>query len=213
MNGAPENDLKRQRDIARKNRRVMAISLTVVAVMVGLCFASVPLYREICKVTGWGGTTRTQLANPNKPVDGRKITVRFDANVAQGMPWRFKPDVTAVTLDVGADGLVSFLAENTTDSAVTGSAVYNVTPLKAGKYFNKTQCFCFSEQVLEPRQRVHMPVVFFVDPAILTDPELDGLTTITLSYTFFKADTPELDRAIENFTNDNPVEAPASSRT
>lgn len=212
MTQTPEQQ-RQQEALARKNKRVMMVSLTVVAVMIAMCFASVPLYREICKVTGWGGTTRAQLTNPNTPVAGRKITVRFDANVAQGMPWRFKPDVNEVTLDVGADGIVSFMAENPTDHSITGSAVYNVTPLKAGKYFNKTQCFCFNEQILEPHKLVHMPVVFFVDPEILKDPELQGLTTITLSYTFFKAGSPELDRAIDDFTNEKPLSVPASSRT
>lgn len=208
----PQHD--RQSDLARKNKRVMTMALGGVAVMIALAFASVPLYSALCKVTGWGGTTRTVESNPFQPVQGRKMTVHFDANVAQGMPWRFKPDLNEVTVEVGADGLVSFVAENPTGKAVTGTAVYNVTPLKAGKYFNKTQCFCFDEQVLEPNQRVHMPVVFFVDPAILDDPELKDLKSITLSYTFFKAATPELERAIEDFTNDQPPSpAKAPSRT
>lgn len=211
MLSQPQHD--RQRDIARKNKRVMTAALVCVALMIGVAFASVPLYRAICKVTGWGGTTRMVESNPFTAVAGRKITVHFDANVAQGMPWRFKPDLNQVTVDVGADGLVSFVAENPTAQAVTGTAVYNVTPLKAGKYFNKTQCFCFNEQVLAPHQRAHMPVVFFVDPAILDDPELKDLTAITLSYTFFKAATPELDRAIEDFTSEQPTPVPASSRT
>ncbi len=203
--------------LARKNKRVLLGALGVVAVMIGVAFASVPLYRMICQVTGWGGTTRMVESNPFTAVQGRKMTVRFDANVSHGMPWSFKPDLNEVTVDVGADGLISFVAENPTKETVTGTAVYNVTPLKAGKYFNKTQCFCFGEQVLEPNQRVHMPVVFFVDPAILDDPELKDLTTITLSYTFFKAASPELERAIENFTNDQPddkpLAAPLPSRT
>lgn len=211
MTNAQHND--RQQELARKNKRVMSIALGIVVAMIGMAFASVPLYSALCKVTGWGGTTRTVESNPFTAVEGRKITVHFDANVAQGMPWRFKPDLNEVTVDVGADGLVSFVAENPTAKAVTGTAVYNVTPLKAGKYFNKTQCFCFDEQVLEPNQRVHMPVVFFVDPAILDDPELADIKSITLSYTFFKAATPELDRAIEDFTNDQPSPAKAPSRT
>lgn len=188
-------------DLAAKNRRVLKFTLAGVGVMIGLAFASVPLYRAICKVTGWGGTTQMVESNPNQPVPDRLITVRFDSNVARGMPWRFKPEANHVTLPVGADGMVSFLAENATDRTVTGTAVYNVTPLKAGKYFNKTQCFCFGEQVLEPKQKVHMPVVFFVDPAILKDPEMQDVAEITLSYTFFKAESPELERAIEDFTN------------
>ncbi len=211
---APSTDAQsRQQELARKNARVLGMSLSIVAIMIGGAFASVPLYRAICQVTGWGGTTQMVDSNPFTPVVGRDITVRFDSNVARGMPWRFKPDISEVTVALGADGLVSFVAENLTDQPVTGTAIYNVTPLKAGKYFNKTQCFCFDEQVLEPRQRVHMPVVFFVDPAIMDDPEMRDVTTITLSYTFFKAATPELERAIENFTNEQPTPADAPSRT
>lgn len=199
-------------DMARKNRRMLTATLGVVCAMIGLAFASVPLYRAICKVTGWGGTTREIAANPNTPVAGRMITVRFDSNVARGMPWTFKPEANHVTLPVGADGMVSFMAENATDKTVTGTAVYNVTPLKAGKYFNKTQCFCFGEQVLEPHQKVHMPVVFFVDPAILQDAEMQDVNEITLSYTFFKAQSPELDRAIEDFTNQGAADQAAPAR-
>lgn len=190
-------------DIAAKNRRVLTGTLLFVAVMIGVAFASVPLYRMICKVTGWGGTTQTVEVNPNKPIE-RMITVRFDSNVSRDLPWEFKAEAGEVKLNIGADGFVSFLAKNKTQQPVTGTAVYNVTPLKAGKYFNKTQCFCFGEQVLEPGQSVHMPVVFFVDPAIVNDPEMKDIDTITLSYTFFKAQTPELEKAIEKFTTDQP---------
>jgi cytochrome c oxidase assembly protein subunit 11 len=192
-------------ELARKNRRLLIGTLSGVALMIGVAFASVPLYRAICQVTGWGGTTQMVESNPFKPVAGRKITVRFDSNVAHGMPWRFKPDLREVTLPLGGDGFISFVAENPTSQAITGTAVYNVTPLKAGKYFNKTQCFCFGEQVLEPGQKVHMPVVFFVDPAIMDDPELRDLQAITLSYTFFRAETPELERAMEKFYNEQEV--------
>lgn len=188
-------------DLARKNRRVLVVSLLVVFGMVGMSFASVPLYRAFCKVTGWSGTTRQIAANPNKPLAGHTVTVRFDSNVARGMPWHFKPEVREITLPVGADGMVSYVAENPTDQTITGTALYNVTPLQVGKYFNKTQCFCFGEQVLNPHQKVHMPVVFFVDPAFATDPDMKGIKTITLSYTFFKAASPELDRAVNDYIN------------
>ena len=190
-------------DLAAKNRRVLVGTLLCVAVMIGVAFASVPLYRLICQVTGWGGTTQTVEANPYKAI-ARKITVRFDSNVSRDLPWEFRPETSLVDLNIGADGFVSFVAKNKTDKPLTGTAVYNVTPLKAGKYFNKTQCFCFGEQVLEPGQSVHMPVVFFVDPAIIDDPEMKDIDTITLSYTFFKAATPELEKAIEKFTNEQP---------
>ncbi len=201
------------RDLAQKNKRVLIGTLGAVALMIGVAFASVPLYRLICQVTGWGGTTQMVESNPFQPVAGRQINVRFDSNVAQGMPWRFRPDVTEVTLPVGGDGFVSFVAENLTGKSITGTAVYNVTPLKAGKYFNKTACFCFGEQVLEANQEVHMPVVFFVDPAILDDPELKDLQTITLSYTFFRAETPELERALDRFYNEQETPVTPGSRT
>ncbi len=197
-------------DMAAKNRRVMTATLLFVAVMIGVAFASVPLYRMICQVTGWGGTTQMVETNPNKPIE-RMITVRFDSNVSRDLPWEFKPEAREVRLNIGADGLVSFLAKNKTGKPLTGTAVYNVTPLKAGKYFNKTQCFCFGEQVLEPGQSVHMPVVFFVDPAIVNDPEMKDIDTITLSYTFFKAQTPELEEAIEKFTTEQPASGASPS--
>ena len=197
-------------DIAAKNRRVLTGTLLFVAVMIGVAFASVPLYRMICKVTGWGGTTQMVESNPNKPI-ARTITVRFDSNVSRDLPWEFKAEANEVKLHIGADGFVSFLAKNKTNKPLTGTAVYNVTPLKAGKYFNKTQCFCFGEQVLEPGQSVHMPVVFFVDPAIINDPEMKDIDTITLSYTFFKAQTPELEKAIEKFTTEQPASGASPS--
>lgn len=200
-------------DLQRKNKRLLLTTFGVVAVMIGVAFASVPMYRLICQVTGWGGTTQMVESNPFKPVPNRMIKVRFNANVAQGMPWRFKPDLNEVSLPLGGDGFVSFLAKNPTDTPVTGTAVYNVTPLKAGKYFNKTQCFCFDEQVLEARQSVHMPVVFFVDPAIMDDPELKDLETITLSYTFFRAATPELDRAMDVFYDEQEMPVTPGQRS
>ena len=190
-------------DMAAKNRRVLTGTLLFVALMVGVAFASVPLYRMICQVTGWGGTTQMVEKNTNQPI-ARMITVRFDSNVSRDLPGEFKPEAGEVSLNIGADGFVSFIAKNKTDKPLTGTAVYNVTPLKAGKYFNKTECFCFGEQVLEAGQSVHMPVVFFVDPAIVDDPEMKDIDTITLSYTFFKAQTPELEQAIEKFTTEQP---------
>lgn len=200
-------------DLARKNKRILIGTLAGVAVMIGVAFASVPLYRLICQVTGWGGTTQMVESNPFTPVANRTIQVRFDSNVSQNMPWRFRPDLREVQVPLGGDGFISFIAENPTDQVITGTAVYNVTPLKAGKYFNKTACFCFGEQVLEPRQTVHMPVAFFVDPAIMNDPELKDLKTITLSYTFFRANTPELERAMDKFYNDQEIPAKPGSRT
>lgn len=190
-------------DLQAKNKRVLKITLGVVVGMIVLSFASVPLYRLTCKVTGWGGTTQMVKVNPNHQSLDRKIKILFNTNVAKNMDWHFAPDIRETDIAVGADGFTSFIAENKSSEAITGTAVYNVTPLKAGKYFYKTQCFCFGEQVLQPHQSVHMPVTFFVDPKIMDDRDLDDVTTITLSYTFFRKDSPELEKAMETFYNTN----------
>jgi cytochrome c oxidase assembly protein subunit 11 len=189
-------------DLERKNRKILGITFGVVAGMILLAYASVPLYMMLCKVTGWGGTTREVVKNESKIVD-RKMTVRFDSGVARNMPWSFQPDLRQVQVKVGQDGIISFLAKNDADIPVTGTAVYNVTPLKAGKYFYKTQCFCFGEQTLRPGETVHMPVTFFIDPKIMEDREMDDVHTITLSYTFFRQSSPELEKATEKFYNEN----------
>ena len=192
----------------QKNKKTLRLTLAIVAGMVVLSFASVPLYRRICQVTGWGGTTQEVRVNPfHGQQFAREITVRFDASTAPDMPWRFKPEQTQMKVRLGQDGYASYLAENISDKPVTGTAVYNVTPLKAGKYFYKTQCFCFGEQTLNPHQKVHMPLSFFVDPKISEDYDLKDLTTITLSYTFYKKDSQGLEKAVENFVKktDNPV--------
>jgi len=189
-------------DLRQKNTRILMTTLGIVAGMLLLSFASAPLYRTFCKVTGWGGTTQ-QLAkkDPAMQVQDREITVQFNADVDPRMPWEFRPEMRQVKVKVGADALVSYLAENKSGSAVSGTAVYNVTPPLAGKYFNKTQCFCFAEQVLQPGQKVHMPVTFFIDPKIMDDHELRNLKTITLSYTFYRYNSPELEKATEKFYN------------
>ena len=181
------------------NNRTMGITLGVVGGMLLLSFLSVPLYRLTCQVTGWNGTTQTANKSTPHQAIAREVTVRFAADTAPGLKWAFGPEQGPLTLKIGADGYASFYAENKTDQTITGSAVYNVTPLQAGKYFFKTQCFCFGEQTLKPHQKVHMPVVFYVDPKIADDADLADMKTITLSYTFFKQDTPELAKAIENF--------------
>lgn len=187
-------------DLRDKNRKTLLVTLGVVFGMIVLAYASVPLYDLICKQIGWGGTTMSSTANPNTPT-ARDITVRFNSSVARGMPWTFTPDINSVNLKVGADGIISFVAENKSDKPVTGTAVYNVTPLKAGPYFYKTQCFCFGEQTLHPGQKVHMPVTFYIDPKIMDDPEMKDVDTITLSYTFFRHASPELEKATEAFYN------------
>lgn len=189
-------------DLQRKNTKVMLATFGVVFGMVALSFASVPLYRLICQVTGWGGTTQMVAENKSERIYEREITVRFNTDVARGMPWDFKPELRSVKVKVGQDGLIAFVAKNTSDVPVTGTAVYNVTPLKVAKYFYKTQCFCFGEQTLNPGQAQHMPVTFFVDPAIMQDRDMDDVKTITLSYSFFRHGSRELENAIEKYYNE-----------
>lgn len=173
-------------DTDRRNRR-MALGLgAVVAGMVGLSFASVPLYDLFCRVTGFGGTTMVAEKAPDKALE-RIVTVRFNADVNNSINWEFRPDTHAVDVHVGEAMTIAYRARNLEKRAVIGTATYNVTPEKAGQYFNKIQCFCFTEQKLEPGQSIEMPVNFYVDPAMADDPEMADVKTITLSYTFFRA--------------------------
>ena len=172
---------------ARRNRRVATISAGVVVAMIGLAYASVPLYSLFCQVTGFGGTTQRAESAPDKPID-RMMTIRFDANVAGSLPWVFEPAQRSMDVQVGVENFAHYRATNTSQLELTGTAVFNVTPDVAGAYFNKIQCFCFTEQTLKPGQSIDMPVSFFVDPAIADDRGLDHITTITLSYTFYPAE-------------------------
>ena len=171
-----------------KTKTVLA-AFAALAVMVGLVIASVPLYTLFCKVTGVGGTPRVATAAPVGEVQSKTVTIRFDTNLAKGMPWKFAPNQSAMTIRLGEPNIATFTAENPTSETITGTAAFNVTPAKAGQYVNKIQCFCFSEQTLKPGQKVEMPVQFFIDPDIATDPNTSDVTTITLSYTFFR--TPQ----------------------
>jgi Cytochrome oxidase assembly factor len=174
-------------DKLRRRNRVFLVSLfAMVAGMVGLAFASAPLYSMFCRVTGFGGTTQRADAAPAKVLD-RVVTIRFNSDVNDALPWNFRPEQRELKVRVGETGLANYRAENRAAKPTVGTAVYNVTPDKAGLYFNKIQCFCFDEQVLEPGQSVDMPVAFFVDPAMADDPNMEDVTTITLSYTFFRA--------------------------
>jgi cytochrome c oxidase assembly protein subunit 11 len=159
--------------------------LGVIAGMVGLSFAAVPLYRLFCQVTGYGGTTQRAAAAPGA-VPGRLITVRFDAEVNPDLPWKFEPEQGSIAVKVGEPATAFYKATNLSQESVIGQAVFNVTPLKAGLYFDKIQCFCFTEQRLAPGESEDMPVTFFVDPDILKDRNLDDVATITLSYTFYR---------------------------
>jgi cytochrome c oxidase assembly protein subunit 11 len=157
--------------------------------MAGAAFASVPLYRMFCQITGFAGTTQRAL-KPAGLVLERSITVRFDANTAPSLPWRFEPVQRTLEVRLGEPALALYRATNMSDHPVTGSATYNVAPEQVGIYFNKLQCFCFTEQRLAAGQTVEMPVSFFVDPAIVSDKDANGLTQITLSYTFYPVAKP-----------------------
>ena len=170
----------------RKNLIVMGGLFGLVFAMVGLAFASVPLYDLFCKVTGFGGTTQRAEGPAGRILD-RTVKVRFNADVNGALPWGFRPEIHEMEVKIGEPAMMSYRAENRSNVPITGTATYNVTPDKAGIFFNKIQCFCFTEQRLEPGQSVDMPVYFFVDPAMADDPRLNDLTTITLSYTFFRA--------------------------
>jgi cytochrome c oxidase assembly protein subunit 11 len=152
--------------------------------MVGAAFASVPLYRLFCESTGFAGTPQRALHASDTSID-KTITVRFDANVTPGMPWRFEPVQSTLDVKIGENALAFYRATNLADHAVTGMATFNVTPEPAGGFFNKIQCFCFAEQVLEPGQSVEMPVSFFIDPQIVSDRDGRSISLIVLSYTFY----------------------------
>ncbi len=179
-----------QRPADRSNTRVLLSLLAVIVVMGAGAWAAVPFYNWFCKTTGYGGTTNTAEVLPDKVLD-REILVRFDANVARGMPWEFKPVQTEMKLKIGQNGLAFYEAYNPTDHVIAGTASYNVSPDVAGYYFDKIQCFCFTEQVLQPGERVQMPVSFFVDPDIVEDADAKRIHAITLSYTFYETDLPE----------------------
>ena len=175
----------------RKSRfGVTAAALVVfVAAMVGMSFAAVPLYRAFCQATGYNGTVRRAEAVPKSTVD-RWVTVRFDANVGNGLGWSFRPEQRSVRVKLGEVTTVKFVAENRLDQTVTGSAVFNVSPDDVGGYFNKIACFCFTQQTLKANQSEDLDVTFFVDPSMAHDLELATTDTITLSYTFYPA-TPD----------------------
>jgi cytochrome c oxidase assembly protein subunit 11 len=175
----------------RRNRATVGALLTVIAAMIGLTAASVPLYRLFCQVTGYGGTTQRASVAPDQQLADRLITVRFNASEAPDLGWEFRPLQASVTVHPGEEKVVVYRAVNLTKAPVTGTATYNVTPAKAGPYFDKLQCFCFTKQHLEPGQSADLSVSFFVDPDIASDPDTRDIDTITLSYTMFRAKADE----------------------
>jgi cytochrome c oxidase assembly protein subunit 11 len=175
--------------LQNRNRRVGLMAFGLVAAMAGLGYASVPLYRIFCQVTGFNGTPQRSTAAEAAGVKvlGRKMVIRFDANVDRGMPWQFRPVQNTQTVQIGARTLAHFTAKNTSDKTITGRASFNVEPEQAALYFHKIQCFCFTEQRLKPGQEIDMPVVYYVDPKILDDPDNKDVDMITLSYTFHQS--------------------------
>jgi cytochrome c oxidase assembly protein subunit 11 len=179
-------------DLARRNGRTAGLAALLVLAMVGLAFASVPLYRLFCQVTGIDGTTQRAAQAPG-PIAGKEVAIRFDANTASSLPWRFGPEKPREIVTIGEREMAFYTARNLSARTVRGSATFNVTPVQAGKYFSKIQCFCFSEQILKPGEEVRMPVVFFVDPRLLQDADTKEISEITLSYTFYPVDSGDKD--------------------
>ncbi|MFM9936949.1 MAG: cytochrome c oxidase assembly protein [Novosphingobium sp.] len=174
---------------ARKNRKVGLIAGGAALAMLGLGFASVPLYRMFCQATGFNGTTQRATAAQGAAIKAtaRPITIRFDGNVASGMPWQFRPEQVTQDGHIGERKMAFFIAKNTSSRPIVGRAIFNVTPEQTGAYFHKIQCFCFNEQRLEPGEQARMPVIYYVDPEMLNDANARDVPEITLSYTFMEA--------------------------
>ena len=181
--------------LENQNRKVGLIAFAGALAMLGLGYAAVPLYDLFCRVTGFGGTTQQateaeasaaeQFATVNAA--GKTISIRFDASIARDVPWTFRPSQPTDTVQIGVRDMTTYVARNNSSIPITGTATFNVEPEQAGIYFNKIQCFCFTEQTLQPGEEVHMPVLYFIDPAMLEDENMQGVEQITLSYTFHRA--------------------------
>ena len=173
-----------------RDAMVASICGFVVVLMVGASYAAVPFYNWFCRATGFNGTTQVAEAAPSGAPLERKIAVRFDSNVAGGLPWKFEPEQTEINIKIGQVVTVYYTVTNQSARTTTGQAAYNVAPLTVGKYFTKINCFCFTEQTMAPGETRQMPVVFYVDPSVVKDSDNDGLNTITLSYTFYPVRDP-----------------------
>lgn len=178
-----------QTRLSDKNVRSALMAGMFALGMLGVGYAAVPLYEIFCRVTGYGGTTQRTDAAQAATVQAttKPMSIRFDSNVNSALPWSFKPEHATDRVSVGARDMAIYIAKNESSKPVTGTATFNVTPVLAGKYFHKIQCFCFTEQVLKPGQQMRMPVLYYVDPAILEDPETKDIEEITLSYTFYRS--------------------------
>ncbi len=181
-------------DVSRQNAKTGVLALLGAFAMLGLGYASVPLYDLFCRVTGFGGTTQVaseaQASAAASVGVTRDISIRFDASTARDMPWAFSPSQSTDTVRIGQRDIATYVARNNGSEPITGTATFNVEPAQAGIYFHKIQCFCFTEQTLEPGQEVNMPVLYYVDPAILEDEVIGDIEQITLSYTFHRTKEP-----------------------
>jgi cytochrome c oxidase assembly protein subunit 11 len=185
-----------------RNARLAWTMVLVVAGMLGAAYAAVPLYQAFCRATGFAGTPLIAQSDDH-PVIARSVDVRFDTNTDPDLPWRFEPEQRDVTVHLGEQKLVYFKATNVSQRPIVGTAVYNVTPESSAKWFNKLQCFCFTEQLLKPGQSIDMPVLFFVDPDMDKDRRYDNIRTITLSYTFYEAKTERAKTLLGGLTAGN----------
>jgi len=181
----PSEGRKASRRGLTRDAMVASICGFVVVLMVGASYAAVPFYNWFCRATGFNGTTQVATQAPSGAPLARKIAVRFDANIAPGLPWKFEPEQTEIEVRLGEVVTVFYSVINQAARTTSGQAAYNVTPLTVGSYFQKINCFCFTEQTMAPGEKREMPVVFYVDPALAADSENDGLNSITLSYTFY----------------------------
>jgi cytochrome c oxidase assembly protein subunit 11 len=186
MSAAPESN----KPGSAKNTRTALMTFGIFVGMLGLAYASVPLYRLFCQVTGFGGTPM-RAEEMSRTVLDKTIRVRFDSNTDNALPWRFSPVLRQQTVKIGANTLAFYESENMSDKPITGMATFNVTPDIAAPYFTKVQCFCFNEQTLQPGEKVNMPVSYYVDPKIMDDPQARNIPEITLSYTFYRVEEPE----------------------
>lgn len=182
----------------QKNLRTGIYAFMGALAMLGMGYAAVPLYDLFCRVTGFGGTTQrasdadaAAAERQAQAIGGKTISIRFDASVARDVPWTFRPSQSTDTVQIGVRDMATYVARNNSSVPIIGTATFNVEPEQAGRYFNKIQCFCFTEQTLQPGEEVHMPVLYYVDPAALEDENMKGVEQITLSYTFHRAIKPQ----------------------
>ena len=188
--------------LQKQNRLILSTLFFIFIIMLSLSYASVPLYDLFCKVTGFGGTTQVAEKSPESNIFDNSINIRFDSNVSKDLDWSFSPEIKVLSLEIGKESKILYHAKNLGDIPVVGTATFNVTPAKAGKYFMKIDCFCFEEQLLMPGDSIKMPVTFFIDPDILLDENANEINEITLSYTFMRSmDQKKANQVKESYAN------------